>query len=82
MIGVTFVSAKKLNSTTSLCSIQSQLEQISYNYDMVFFIYMRAAPKVIPLILCCWPTTAEAGVGACCCCVTGSSREALQPRGI
>ena len=44
---------------------------------------MNAAPKVMPLILSCWPMVSEADVGAIvvegafCGCVTDGSRGAV-----
>ena len=57
----------------------------------MFFEYVRAALKVVPLILLCWPTTSEVDAGgtavavepshqypiACRCCVTDGSRGAV-----
>ena len=57
----------------------------------MFFEYVRAALKVVPLTLLCWPTTSEVDAGgtavavepshqyptACRCCVTDGSRGAV-----
>ena len=57
---------------------------------------MRTAPKVMPPILLCWPTTSEADVGGTaieaepshqyfttfCCCVTDGSRRAVRQNSV
>ena len=62
--------------------------------DIVYF--MRAALKVMPPLLLCWPLMSEADVGdvavevepsyqrsiACCCCAPNGSREAVWQNGI
>ena len=58
---------------------------------MDYTLIMKAALKVVPLILWCWPTVSEADIGGmaveaepsqqyfilCCCCVTAGSRRAV-----
>ena len=65
-------------------------------YTYIIYPYMRAAPKVTPPVLFCWPTTSEADVAGmaakaepshqysipCCCCATDGSRGTVWQNGI
>ena len=68
----------------------------SINVGNLEGFYIRDAPKVMPSILLCWPTTSEVNVGSLagevepshqysitiCCHATDGSREAVSKNGV